>query len=193
LSTDASKSIAVLNAGIVGNRLLHGSPSLPPSEFGDALGEAGVVRFERDALSSIMTHWVIVRLGINDVGLPGTLAPASEAVTAADLIAGYKTLISKAHEHHAKIYLTTLTPFEGANVGAGYYTAKKESIRQEVNAWVRTVAGFDGVIDIDATLKDPQHPSRLLPAFDSGDHLHPNDAGYAASAAAVTRHLLGAD
>jgi lysophospholipase L1-like esterase len=125
--------------------------------------------------------------------LPGALAPASEAVTAAALIAGYKSLISKAHAHHTKIYLTTLTPFEGANVGAGYYTAEKESIRQEVNAWVRTVAGFDGVIDIDATLRDPQHPSHLLPAFDSGDHLHPNDAGYAASAAAVTRHLLGAD
>jgi lysophospholipase L1-like esterase len=193
LDKDATKGIAVLNAGIVGNRLLRGSPSQPPSEFGDALGEAGIARFERDALSSPKTHWVIVRLGINDIGLPGSLAPTSEAVTAADLIAGYKTLITRAHRHHTKIYLATLTPFEGADVGAGYYTAEKELTRQEVNAWIRASREFDGLIDVDAALKDPQHPSRLLSTYDSGDHLHPNDAGYAASAAAVTRQLLGID
>ena len=191
LNSDATKkAIAVLGAGIVGNRLLRGSPRDPPSEFGDALGEAGVVRFERDALSSPATKWVIVRLGINDLGLPGSLARARDAIGAADLIDGYKSLIQKAHQHLVRIYGTTLGPFEGADVGPGYYSPEKEAIRQEVNSWIRTGGQFDGIVDLDAILRDPQHPSRLLPTFDSGDHLHPNDAGNAASASPVTRQLL---
>jgi lysophospholipase L1-like esterase len=115
----SGKDIAVLGAGIAGNRLLRGSPRDPPSEFGDALGVAGVARFERDALSSTATKWVIVRLGINDIGLPGSLAPANQATQAADIIEGYKTLIQKAHQHHVRIYAGTLGPFKGADVGPG--------------------------------------------------------------------------
>jgi lysophospholipase L1-like esterase len=191
LNPDArSMDIAVLGAGIVGNRLLHGSPRDPPSEFGDALGDAGVVRFERDALSSSGIKWVIVRLGINDIGLPGPIAPANEATTAGGIIEGYKSLIRKAHEHGVRIYGATLSPFEGADVGPGYYSPEKDTVREEVNSWIRSGGGFDGIIDVDAILKDPQHPSRLLPEFDSGDHLHPNDAGNAASAVPLTRRLL---
>jgi lysophospholipase L1-like esterase len=188
-----ARQIGVLNAGIVGNRLLLGSPRDPPSKFGDALGEAGVLRFERDALASPATHWVIVRLGINDIGMPGSLAPASDAKGAADMINGYKALLETAHKHHVKVYICTLSAFEGADAGPAYYSPEKEAIRQEVNSWIRTGAGFDGVIDLDAILRDPQHPSRLLPTFDSGDHLHPNDAGNAASAVPITRQLLGTE
>ncbi|HTD28754.1 MAG TPA: SGNH/GDSL hydrolase family protein, partial [Xanthomonadaceae bacterium] len=184
------KDIAVLNEGIIGNRLLHGSPSDPPTQFGDALGESGIARFERDALSSPVTKWVIVRIGINDLGLPGSMAPASDAVTAARIIDGYRTLIRKAHQHGVKILGTTLGPFEGADIAPGYFSSEKEAQRQEVNAWIRAGGGFDGVVDLDALLKDPQRPSRLLPAFDSGDHLHPNDAGNVASAAVVRRQLF---
>jgi lysophospholipase L1-like esterase len=187
------KALAVLNAGIVGNRLLRASPQGPHSRFGGALGEAGVVRFERDALSSAPAiKWVVIRLGINDIGLPGSLAPESESTRAADIIDGYRALIKKAHEHGIKAYLTTLGPFEGADVAPEYYAPEKEALRQEVNTWIRTGAGFEGVIDLDAILRDPQHPSRLLAKFDSGDHLHPNDAGNAASALPVTRQLLDA-
>jgi lysophospholipase L1-like esterase len=189
-SAASGPDIAVLNAGIIGNRLLRGSPHDPPSQFGDALGDAGVARWERDVFSSSATKWVIVRIGINDIGLPGSIAPAGEAIKAADLIEGYKTLIERAHRHQVKIYVSTLGPFEGADVGPGYYSPEKEAVRQEVNAWIRTGAGFDGVIDVDAILKDPQHPSRMLRQFDSGDHLHANDAGNAACAEPVTRQLL---
>jgi lysophospholipase L1-like esterase len=188
----SGKDIAVLGAGIAGNRLLRGSPRDPPSEFGDALGVAGVARFERDALSSTATKWVIVRLGINDIGLPGSLAPANQATQAADIIEGYKTLIQKAHQHHVRIYAGTLGPFKGADVGPGYYSPEKEAERRKVNVWIRTSGGFDGVIDLDAILRDPSDQSRLLPKFDSGDHLHPNDAGNAASAVPITRLMLDA-
>jgi lysophospholipase L1-like esterase len=184
------KEIAVLNAGIIGNRLLRGSPGDPPGEFGGALGESGITRFERDALSSSATKWVIVRIGINDIGLPGSLAPASDAVTAANIIDGYRTLIRQAHQHGVRIYGTTLGPFEGAAIAPGYFSTEKESQRQQVNAWIRTGGGFDAVVDLDMLLRDPQHPSRLRPAFDGGDHLHPNDAGNVASAAAVRRQLI---
>jgi lysophospholipase L1-like esterase len=179
------KAIAVLGAGIVGNRLLRASPHDPPTEYGNALGESGIDRFERDALWSPATKWVIVRLGINDIGLPGPLAPAGELPRAAEIIEGYRALIKKAHQHGVRIYATTLGPFEDADEGQGYFSAQKDALRQQVNAWLRSASGFDGVVDLDAVLRDPTHPSRLLAAFDSGGHLHPNDAGNEACAAAV--------
>jgi lysophospholipase L1-like esterase len=193
LNRDAgSKGFGVLNEGIIGNRLLRRSPREPPSEFGDALGECGIARFDRDALGSSVTRIVILRLGINDIGLPGALAPATDAVGTVEIIDGYRKLIAKAHRRGVRITGTTLGPFEGATAGPGYYSPEKEAVRQEVNTWIRDGGEFDSVVDLDIVLRDPEHPSRLLPAFDSGDHLHPNDAGYAASAAAVPRTLFGA-
>jgi len=182
----------VVNAGLIGNRLLRDSPHSPDSEFGDALGQSGLSRFAHDALWPTTTSVVIVRLGLNDLGLPGVLAPLTETVTAEELVAGYRRLIAQARQQGVRILGTTIGPFENASYGNGYFTAQKEAVRQQVNAWLRSAGEFDGIIDLDAVLRDPEHPARLLAAFDSGDHLHPNDAGNLASAAAVPRWLITA-
>lgn len=184
-------SYGVLNEGIIGNRLLRDSPSSPPSEFGDALGESGLRRFTRDALGPPNVTLVIVRLGVNDLAFPGAFTQASESVSARDLIAGYHQIIQRAHQHGVRIIGTTITPFEGATTAPGYYSPEKEAARQAVNAWLRTTHEFDGVVDLDQALRDPLHAARLVAAYDSGDHLHTNDAGYAAAANAVPLALLG--
>ena len=181
----------VLNEGIIGNRLLRDSPREPPSQFGDALGESGLKRFERDVLGQPGVKVVLLRFGVNDLGLPGSLAPAAESVTAADLISGYRRLVASAHRHGLRVIGTTITPFENATTAPNYYTPEKEAVRQEVNAWIRGSRDFDGVVDLDRFLRDPDHTTRLLPAYDSGDHLHPNDAGYAVAANAIPLPLLG--
>lgn len=178
----AGRNVAVLNAGLIGNRLLHGSPGGKP--FGAALGEAGLARFSRDALDQIGAKVVIVRIGSNDLGFLHALAPSGESVDAGDLIAGYRRLVAAAHRHGLGIVGTTIPPFEKAAI-PGYSTPAKDAIRQQVNAWVREGDGFDAVLDFDRILRDPSHPARLLPAYDSGDHLHPNDAGYRAIASAL--------
>ena len=101
-----------------------------------------------------------------------------------DLIEAYRQLISRAHAHGIKLIGVTITPFEGVDI-PGYYSESKEATRQAVNKWIRTSGSFDGVIDFDAVLRDPDHPSRLLPKFASKDHLHPNDAGYQAMVDAI--------
>lgn len=178
----------VLNAGIIGNRLLSGSPA--DSEFGAALGEAALVRFRRDALDQPGVGLVIVRTGSNDIGFAHALTPATPGVTAERLISGYERLAADAHRKGIRIVATTIPPFENASVVSGYYTADKEIVRQQVNAWMRKGKGFDAVVDFDAVLRDPDHPARLRPAFDSGDHLHPDDAGYAALADAIPLSLF---
>lgn len=107
-------------------------------------------------------------------------------VSAAQIIFGYQQIIARVHAKGLRILGGTLTPFQGAF----YYTATGEAKRQAVNTWVRTSGAFDGVVDFDRALRDPANPLRLLPAYDSGDHLHPSDAGYAAMANAVNLHLL---
>jgi hypothetical protein len=115
--------------------------------------------------------------GINDIGFPGAivcgheLAPPSDAPTPEDLIDAYRQLISHAHVHGVKVIGATITPFEGVAVpgGAGYYSESKEGVRQAVNKWIRTVGSFDGVIDFDAALRDPDHPRRVLTRFASPD------------------------
>jgi lysophospholipase L1-like esterase len=185
------RPMGVLNEGIIGNRLLTNSPHA--SQFGDALGEAGLARFERDALGHANVTHVIVRIGVNDIGFPGSFAPDDAPMRADALIAGYRKLIAAAHARGVRIIGTTITPFEGTKVIENYYTADKESVRQQVNAWLRETRELDGLIDLDRVLRDPDHPTRLLPAYDSGDHLHPSDAGYAASADAVDLSLLRQD
>jgi lysophospholipase L1-like esterase len=181
------RNVAVLNAGLIGNRLLLGSPG--NKRYGAALGEAGVARFSRDALDQVGTKVVIVRIGSNDIGFPGALTSASESIDADNLIAGYRRLIELAHQRGTSIVGTTIPPFEKAGI-SGYFTPAKEAIRQQVNAWIRDGGQFDAVLDADRILRDPSHPTRVLPAYDSGDHLHPNDAGYRALASALPLETL---
>ncbi len=159
--------ISVVNQGISGNRLLH-----------DNVGPSALERFDRDVIAQPGVRWIIVLLGINDIGVP-----APVAVTADDIIGAHKQLIARAHDAGLKIYGCTLTPFE--KTYPGYYTPEKEITRATVNQWIRTSGAFDAVIDFDRAVRDPDHPTRMLPAYDSGDHLHPNDRGYQTMAAAV--------
>ncbi len=172
------RNAAVLNAGISANRLLE-----------DGVGPNALARFERDALSQAGVESAIVLIGINDIGGFGPVpAPSPDA-----LIVGYRQLIAQARSRGVRIIGATLTPFEGALQGTpaeGYYTPDKELVRRAVNDWILGSGEFDAVIDFDRALRDPSRPTRLLPVYDSGDHLHPNDAGYRAMAAAVELNAL---
>ncbi|MGG1946743.1 SGNH/GDSL hydrolase family protein [Trinickia sp. NRRL B-1857] len=179
----ADDHIAVINAGISGARLLR-----------DGMGVKAMARLERDVLDRPNVKTVIVLLGTNDIGWPGSsFASNEEPMTAQALIEGYRQLIERAHTRGIRVVGGTIAPFEGALEGSdvkGYYTAGKDKVRQEINAWIRTSGAFDAVADFDSVLRDPAHPTRMLPAFDVGDHLHPNDAGNAAMAQALTPAIL---
>jgi len=184
--TPAGLNVAVVNEGIVGNRLL--SDCFIPSV--GCFGVSALARFDRDALALPgITHIVLLE-GINDIGFPGAklggsfLADPTDVRTPEEIINAYRQLISRAHAHGIKIIGATITPFEGVDL-PGYYSESKEAARQTVNKWIRTSGSFDGVIDFDAVVRDPEHPSRLLPRFASEDRLHPNDLGYQAMADAI--------
>jgi lysophospholipase L1-like esterase len=181
----------VLNEGISGNRLLH-DPNPPPGSdaegFAAFFGPSALHRFDRDVGAQPGARDVIVLLGVNDLGHPGIDAPASEEVSAADLIAGFRQLIGRAHQRGLRIFGATIMPFSGDTFG--FFTPEREAKRQAVNAWIRTGGEYDGVIDFDAVMRDPAEPDRLRPEFDSGDHLHPNDAGAAALADAIPTSLV---
>lgn len=177
-----NREIGMLDAGIGGNRILHDASS------NVRFGVNALARFDRDVLAQAGVGYVIVLEGINDLGHAGTSAPVSETVSAEDLIVGLKQLIELSHEKGMKIIGATLTPFEGA--ANGYFTPEKETKRKAVNDWIRTGKAFDGVIDFDKAVRDPNHPDRMLPAYDSGDHLHPSDAGYQAMGEAVDLSLF---
>lgn len=174
----ASQGIAVANAGISGARLLR-----------DGMGVNALARIEQDVLSQPGVTDLIVLLGINDIGWPGSpFAPTERQVTLPDLVFGYSQLIASAHARGLRITAGTMPPFEGALEGtpfAGHYSPAKEQLRQEVNHWIRNEANFDSVLDFDSLLRDPGNSKRLQPFYDSGDHLHPGDAGYQAMANAV--------
>jgi lysophospholipase L1-like esterase len=179
----APRGVAVLNAGISGARVLR-----------DKMGVNALARFQRDVLAQPGIRTVIVLMGINDIAWKDTpLALSDESTTAQGLIAGYQQLIARAHARHVRIIGATLTPFEGALEDTpmrGNYGVGKERVRQQVNDWIRHSGAFDAVIDFDAILRDPKHPTRLLPAYDSGDHLHPGDAGNRVMAEAIDLHAL---
>ncbi|MEU6423137.1 SGNH/GDSL hydrolase family protein [Streptomyces spiralis] len=183
--------LGVLNEGISGNRLLH-DPNPPAGSDAESyaayFGQAAVRRFDRDVASQAGARHVIVLLGVNDLGHPGTSAPLSEKVTPAEVEEGYRQLIARAHDRGLKIYGATITPFRDDTFG--FYSAEHEAQRQEINRWIRTSGAFDAVIDFDRALRDPQQPDRLAARYDSGDHLHPNDAGTAAMAAAIPLRLF---
>jgi len=175
--------MGVLNEGLDGNRLLN-----------DGLGPNGMGRFDRDLLSQPGLSHVIVYFGINDIGTgwSGGLNPDQE-VSVDQIIQGYRQLIERAHTRGATIDGATITPFKGGFVPGTpfpFYSPANETKRQQVNSWIRTSGEFDGVIDFDRVLRDPSDPSRLLPQFDSGDHVHPTDEGYEAMADAIDLRLF---
>lgn len=174
---------AVLNAGISGARLLQ-----------DGMGASALARLDRDVLAHRNVQAMIVLLGINDISWPGSaFVPDGRPPGLPDLIAGYRQLIAQAHARGVRVIGVTLTPFQGALEGTpitGYYSPAKDHLRQALNQWIRDSGEFDAVVDADAALRDPAAPSRMLPRFDSGDHLHPGDAGYQALARAVDTATL---
>lgn len=173
-----SGRLGILNQGISGNRLLN-----------DFLGPNAVARFDRDVLAQTGVNQVFIMIGINDIGLPGAFGIPGQDVTEDDLIAGLKQLVTRAKAEGLRVYGGTLTPFEGTTL-PGYFTPEGEAKRLAVNDWIRTSGAFDAVVDFDAVLRDPSQPSMLLPIYDSGDHLHPSDAGYEAMADAVDAALF---
>lgn len=181
----AGQKVAVLNAGISGGRVLK-----------NHMGPNALARFERDVLGQPGVAGVVLLMGINDISWPGsTFEPAEPATQADALIAGYRQLITRARSRGVRIAGATLTPFEGALTMPGspianYYSPEKDALRQRINAWIRGSGEFDAVLDFDAVVRDPQNPLRLLPAYDSGDHLHLGDAGNKAVADSVDLKLL---
>ncbi|WP_218511839.1 GDSL-type esterase/lipase family protein [Variovorax sp. dw_308] len=173
--------VSVLNAGIAGNRLLS-----------EVVGPSGIDRFARDVLAQSGVTHAVVLLGINDIGFetfvggPGSAGPLTRSVSAQRLIAGLQRVVDMARARGVKVLLGTLLPVKGS----GYWSEQNEDIRQAVNRWVRDQQ-VAAVVDFDAALRDPRDPQALNPVYDSGDHLHPGDAGNAAMAAAIpSRELL---
>jgi lysophospholipase L1-like esterase len=159
------RALGVMNQGLGGNRILH-----------DIRGDSGLRRFDRDVLAQPGVTHAIVMLGTND--LRNRWAKPEEEVTAEQMIAGLKQMALRAHARGIKIFGCTLTPFENETFLVGAWTPAREAVRQAVNAWIRDGSAFDAVIDFDKGVRDPEHPTGMLPIYDCGDHLHPSDAGY---------------
>ena len=164
------RKLAVVNAGISGNQVLL-----------DGAGVSALARFDRDVLANPGLSHIVLLEGINDIGtggrsVPGATAPAQAERTPADLISGYRQLIARAHANGIKIIGATLTPFAGAF--AGYYTPAKDEVRVALNKWIRESGEFDAVIDFEAAVRDAGNPRVIKKEYDSGDKLHPGDAGY---------------
>jgi lysophospholipase L1-like esterase len=170
--------MGVLNEGIAGNRVLS-----------DFVGPSALARFDRDVLAQSGVTHIILLEGINDFGLtPAGQTPPS----AAEIIAGHRQIIERAHAHGLKVIGATMLPFEGTNMAIvpGYYSPEKDARRQAFNDWVRTDKAYDGVVDFDLALRQPGHPLQLLTIYKGADNLHLNDAGYQAMANAVNLTLL---
>jgi lysophospholipase L1-like esterase len=170
-SPKGGSKVAVLNAGISGNRLLH-----------NTVGTNASARLDRDVLVQSGARYLIVLEGINDIGYPGS-------ATADQIVVAHIQIIDRARAMGLKVYGGTLTPFQAFLPGI-YYTSDGEAKRQAINHWIRTSKAYDAVIDFDKAIRDPKNPAAMRSAFDSGDHLHPNDAGYQAMADAIDLSLF---
>jgi lysophospholipase L1-like esterase len=178
---DGARRAPVLNAGIGANRLLNDS---------DLGGVNALARLDRDVLAQPGARTLIVLEGINDIGFsqfpptPG-VEPRTN-VSAQEIIGGYQQIIERAHADGLRVLGGTLVPFRGSF----YWDQAAETKRQQVNTWIRTSGAFDGVIDFDAVVRDRADPAVLAPQYDSGDHLHPSDAGYQAMGDAIDLSCL---
>jgi lysophospholipase L1-like esterase len=167
------RDLSVLNEGIGGNKILL-----------DGAGVNALARFDRDVLAQSGARYLLILEGINDIG--GLHNKPDSGLTAADLISALNQMIVRAHAHGIAVIGCTLTPYHGA----GYSTEAGEAVRKAVNDWIRTGGAFDGFVDFEAAVRDPQHPDTFLPSDDPGDHLHPNDAGYKAMGDAIDLKLF---
>ena len=162
--------IAVINSGISGNRLLT-----------DGMGDSALERLKKEVFQYSGVKTLIVLVGINDISWPGTaFAPKQQIPTFEALTQGYKRVVDEAHRQGIQVIGANLLPFSGALPNTpldNYYQPNKDELRQRINHWIRTSHTFDGVLELEQGLKDPKHPDRLNPIYDSGDHLHPNDRG----------------
>src|SRR5882757_10583980 len=168
-------NLGVLNQGIGGNRVLH-----------DTTGPSALARFDRDVIAQSGVKYLVIMESINDIGHATDPTKPYDVVTADDLIAGLSQLVTRAHTHGIKVYGATLTPF----IGAKYQSPAGEEMRQAINNWIRTTNQLDGVIDFDKVTTDPTHPGMFLILDDSGDHLHPGDAGYKAMGDSIDLNLF---
>lgn len=173
----APARLAVLNQSTGCGRLLF-----------DTCGPKGLSRFDREVLNATGVNQVLVELGLGDIIFPTAVGMPEELVSADQIIAGLKQLIRRAHQGGLRIYGATIPPNASTPFG-GVYTPENEAKRQAVNRWIRTSRQFDAVVDYDQALRDPNDPDQLLPAYDSGDGIHPNDAGHEAIARAIALSL----
>ncbi|MCT8977069.1 SGNH/GDSL hydrolase family protein [Clostridium sp. CX1] len=181
------ENLSVVREAIGGNRILHDTENQLQGVF----GPSGISRFEKAITDHKGVKYVIVLQGVNDImhPAPGGPAPASEIVSKDEIVSALEKYTELAHKYNLKIYGGTIMPFEGYEV----YTDDLDVKRREVNEWIRTSGKFDGIIDFDKAMADPNNPSRLLPKYDSGDHLHPSDAGGEAMAEAIDLKLFYTD
>jgi lysophospholipase L1-like esterase len=175
LADESLGQIAVLNEGIGGNRVVN-----------DGYGPSALARLDRDVLSQDGVRYVIVLESINDIGRLARLQSPDDEITAQQLEQGLSRIADAAHQHGIKAIGATLTPYGGAS----YFSDKGEQIRKEVNDWIRASGTFDGVIDFAKITADPQNPAQFNPSYDSGDHLHPGDAGYKAMGEGIDLRLF---
>jgi lysophospholipase L1-like esterase len=179
-TSPATHELSVLNEGIGGNHLLT-----------DGLGPNALARFNRDVLAPAGVRWVIVFEGVNDLGglsLRGPASPEAHKEMVQRILSSYQQIIERAHAHGLRVIGATITPF----VGSDYYhpDAAIESDREDINTWIRALGHFDAVLDFDKVVRDPAASERLLPAYDCGDHLHPNPKGYRALGDSVPMSLF---
>jgi lysophospholipase L1-like esterase len=171
------RPMAVMNQGLGGNRILH-----------DIRGDSGLRRFDRDVLAQPGVTHVIIMLGTND--LRNRWRKPEEEVTAPQMVAGLQQFAVRGRARGITVIAATLTPFENETFLPGAWTPEREAIRQAVNDWLRKTDVFDAIVDFDRALRDPGHPTRMLPIYDCGDHLHQSDLGYRAMGDAIDLALF---